>query len=99
MLAMPSGVPKLWPERRCHKWLCPGCRYTNVQLINTIGVAEQDKRECLECWCKDKKDHGSFFCCKNCPAKDGPAVNYHLEYTVTYRYICTSSIGFCVTRL
>ena len=61
------------------------CRYTNIQLINTIGVAEEDKRECLECWCKDKKDHGSFFCCKNCPAKDGPAVDYHLEYTVTYR--------------
>lgn len=30
-------------------WLC---RYTNIQLINTIGVKEADKRECLECWCK-----------------------------------------------
>lgn len=48
-------------------------------------MAEEDKRECLECWCKDKKDHGSFFCCKDCPAKDGPAVDYRLEYTVTYR--------------
>ena len=65
--------------------LCMSFRYTNIQLINTIGVAEEDKRECLECWCKDKKDHGSFFCCKNCPAKDGPAVDYHLEYAVTYR--------------
>ena len=62
-----------------------GRRYTNIQLINTIGVAEEDKREGLECWCKDKKDHGSFFCCKDCPAKDGPAVDYRLEYTVTYR--------------
>ena len=65
-----------------------GHRYTNIQLINTIGVADEDKRECLECWCKDNKDHGSFFCCKNCPAKEGPAVSYHLSYSVTYRYGC-----------
>lgn len=60
-------------------------RYTNIQLINTIGVAEKDMRECLECWCKDDPNKGSFFCCKDCPAKDGPSVDYHLEITVTYR--------------
>ncbi|CAL5223582.1 g6118 [Coccomyxa viridis] len=80
-------------------------RYTNIQLINTIGVAEEDKRECLECWCVDKKDHGSFFCCKDCPAKDGPAVDYRLEYTVTYRPLAVEDsktkkvqfIGFDIT--
>jgi hypothetical protein len=48
-------------------------------------VAEEDKRECLECWCKDNLDKGSFFCCKDCPAEDGPAVDYYLEISVTYR--------------
>ncbi|EIE18154.1 hypothetical protein COCSUDRAFT_68383 [Coccomyxa subellipsoidea C-169] len=62
-------------------------RYTNIQLINTIGVKEADKRECLECWCKDNPDKGSFMCCKNCPAEEGPIVDYHLQYSVTYRPI------------
>ena len=50
-----------------------------------------------ECWCKDKPDHGSFFCCQNCPAKDGPAVHYHLEYVVTYR--CTLASTRCPTSV
>ncbi len=44
--------------RRCiapDSWLVCILRYTNIQLINTIGVKEADKRECLECWCKVRR--------------------------------------------
>ena len=51
-----------------------------------------------ECWCKDKPDHGSFFCCQSCPAKDGPSVDYHLEYVVTYR-CCSAHMLFAVTTV
>ncbi len=36
-------------------------RYTNIQLINTIGVAKADMRECLECWCKVRESTDTLF--------------------------------------
>ena len=105
---------------------CPCSRFTNIQLINTMGVAPEGLNACIvsmphstrcltagmivtqppcsswmcvvctmltewvlarpqQCPCAKNPDHGSFFCCKDCPATDGPAVDYHLEYVVTYR--------------
>lgn len=68
------------------------CPQHLVQLL-LAGFHVKPTPPLQECWCKDKPDHGSFFCCQDCPAKDGPSVDYHLEYVVTYR----CSIRFAVT--
>jgi hypothetical protein len=47
---------------------------------------------------QDNPDKGSFMCCKDCPAEEGPSVDYHLEYTVTYRQGPTPCLLSCGTQ-
>lgn len=75
-------------------------RGTNIQLINTVGVAPEDMQECIECWCPPEEaggpaTRGSLFCCKQCPTNVTlDAIDYRLETNFTYRYEeCTSIVS------
>lgn len=72
------------------------CRLVNIHVINTLGVAEEDVRRCIECWCPESDQrhalagrHGGGSCCSKslCPSSE-PSTNvntYHLQFNVTYR--------------
>ena len=63
-------------------------RLTNVHVINTVGVAPEDVKSCIECWCDsdDGEVIGSIGCCRKCPSSSTAAPkDYFLEYVVTYR--------------
>lgn len=66
----------------------PELRYTNIQLINTVGVGQPDLKRCLECWCNDEAVKGSLVCCTQCPSTETTPKEYRLQHNVTYRCAC-----------
>jgi hypothetical protein len=83
-------------------------RLTNIQLINTVGVAPEDMQQCIECWCPPEEEgvpatRGSLFCCKQCPTNSTlNAIDYYLETNFTYREVLPGEkgadfIGFDIT--
>ena len=75
----------------------PELRYTNIQLINTAGVAQKDIKHCLECWCSDEAVNGSLVCCAQCPSTLPPTATkqYRLQHNVTYRFVYFSVVSLC----
>ncbi len=69
-------------DASCSTTVCCICRYTNIQLINTIGVAKADKRECLECWCKVR--------CKHClhSSPSSPSLSGYVQRPWLSGYAC-----------
>lgn len=65
----------------------PQSRDTNLHVINTVGVSEDDLKACIECWCEDEESFSaSIGCCRKCPSNstDGRK-EYFLQYNVTYK--------------
>ncbi|WPT14353.1 hypothetical protein PSENEW3_00000483 [Picochlorum sp. SENEW3] len=65
----------------------PQSRNTNLHVINTVGVSEDDLKACIECWCSNEESFSaSIGCCRKCPSNstDGRK-DYFLQYNVTYK--------------
>ena len=76
-------------------WTWNRRRFPNLHLINTRGVAPEDIKPCIECWCEDRgvrkasgKESGSVFCCKKCPSSaPNVTIGYRLEINIVYRWV------------
>lgn len=73
-------------------------RFTNFHLINTVGVTEEDRLACIECWCDEgevtngsfgtdsRGNNGGVTCCKDCPTTAPPQnITYYFQYDVKYK--------------
>lgn len=71
---------------------------TNLHLINTVGVSDDDLLPCIECMCPEgfateNGDDGGVICCSDCNSSFPPeSKTYFLQYSVQYRDIIDQDI-------